>query len=101
MIIRTPVGLELMQQEWREEQLRYAVLKYVYERAGQHCEVVVKGSEIGAALDLRYENLFRITHFLERRGYLAYLGEGPRVCITFQGIEYMEVLAGRRRSIRD
>lgn len=101
MIIRPPVGLELMSKEWQEEQLRYQVLHYVYEHAGQHCDVVVKGSEIGTALNLRYEELFRITHFLETRGYLAYLGAGPRVCLTAKGIEYMELLAGRRRTIRD
>lgn len=62
--------------------------------------MVVNRSEIGAALNFRHEELFRIAYCLKNRGCVAYLGAGPRVCITANGIEYLEVLAGTRRSIR-
>lgn len=87
--------------EWDEERLRYAVLSTIYERAGASCERSVTGTQVGAALDLRYEDLFRIIHYLERNDYLKYLDAGPRVCITPRGLRYVEELAGRRRSLRE
>lgn len=86
--------------EWRREQARYRVLEWVYERTGVNCDVAVTGTEIGAALGLPYEDLYRVIHFLEDRGYLNYRGAGPRVCITPKGIRYLEVDAQNRRSIR-
>jgi len=86
---------------WREERLRYNILRVVYDLAGARCDKVVTGSEIGSLLDLRYEDLFRIIHFLENHAYLTYLGPGPRVCITDRGIRYIEQLALRRRSLRN
>ena len=86
--------------DWTEEQMRYKVLDAVYGRAGAQCDREVTGTEIGAQLDLRYEDLFRLIHFLEYHGYLLYLGAGPRVCVTRKGVEYIEEVAGRRRSVR-
>jgi predicted transcriptional regulator len=86
--------------EWRREQLRYSVLELVFQRTGSNCELSVTGSEIGAALELPYEELYRVVHYLENRGFLNYRGAGPRVCITTKGIRYLEELSGRRRSIR-
>ena len=86
--------------DWDEERLRYAVLSTIYERAGASCEQTVTGTDIGAALNLRFEDLFRVVHFLEFHGFLKYLDAGPRVCITDKGLRYVEELAGRRRSIR-
>lgn len=85
---------------WREERLRYRILHAVYGRAGIHCERTVTSSEIGAALDLRYEDLFRVLEFLRDQRYLEFLGPGPRVCITGRGIHYIEENAARRRSLR-
>ena len=86
--------------DWGEERLRYKVLSTVYDRAGASCERTVTGTEIGSILDLRYEDMFRVIHFLESHGYLKYLDAGPRVCLTPNGLRYIEELAGRRRSIR-
>lgn len=84
----------------REEKLRYSILSFVYQRAGANCEVAVTGPEIGAELQLGLESLYSAITFLNRAGYLAEGGVGPRVCITPKGVEYMEVLAGRRKSVR-
>jgi hypothetical protein len=86
--------------EWNEEQLRYQVLRAVYDKGGARCERTVTGTTIGADLDLRYEDLFRVIHFLEFNGFLNYLGAGPRVCITQKGIHYVDEAAGRRKSLR-
>ncbi len=86
--------------EWSEEQLRYRVLRAVYDKGGARCERTVTGTTIGADLDLRYEDLFRVIHFLEFNGFLDYLGAGPRVCITPKGVHYVAEAAGRRKSLR-
>lgn len=86
--------------EWRREQLRYQVLQWVYERTGADCSLPVTGTQVGAALRLPYEELYRVIHFLEDRGYLRYLGAGPTVCITDKGIRYLEVDSRKRQSIR-
>ncbi len=89
-----------MRLEWREEQLRFRILRAVYDRAGADCEHAVSGTEIGTDLDLRFEELFRGIHFLEYHGYLNYLSVGPKVCLTAKGIAFIEEDAGRRRSVR-
>lgn len=87
--------------EWGEQRLRYSILRAVYDRTEGRVDRPVTGSEIGAMLNLRYEDLYRVVHFLEYNGYLAYLGSGPRVSITDQGVRYIEDLADRRRTIRE
>lgn len=86
--------------EWSEEQLRYCVLLTVYAETEACCDREVAGNAIGAALDLRCEDLYRVIHFLEYNGYLDYRGAGPRVCLTRKGIDYVRQIARRRHSIR-
>ncbi len=88
-------------EHWREERQRYAVLQLMYERTGARCEVALTGPEIGAALGLTFEDLFRLTYWLEDRGYIIHLGTGPRTCLSPKGIRYIEELAGHRRTIRE
>jgi DNA-binding MarR family transcriptional regulator len=88
------------QPQWSEEQLRYRVLEYVYTRAGASCTRSVSGEEIGAGLQIHYEDLFRVVHALERHGYLCRIDRALRVCITPAGNRYIEEHAGRRRSVR-
>lgn len=95
-----PGNRRVERHEWRREQVRYRVLAWVYDRTGVNCDVAVTGTQIGAALGLSYEELYRVIHFLEDRGYLDYQGAGPTVCITAKGIRYLEVDARKRRSIR-
>ena len=83
-----------------EERLRYDVLRAAYDRAGADCARSVSAAEIGAGLDVRHEDLFRIVYVLDSRHYLRCVGPGPRVCITERGIRYIEEEAGRRRTLR-
>jgi hypothetical protein len=89
------------QSEWREEALRYQVLRAVYDRAGAKCHTVVTGSQIGATLGLTFDDLFRLTYWLDVNEYITCIDLDSRICITEKGIQYMEHLAGRRRTIRE
>lgn len=86
--------------DWQQERLNFEVLSWVYERTGAQCTAQVAVSEIGFALDLPYEELYRSIEFLRSRGYLTESVPSTRLCITRRGISYLELLAGRRRSIR-
>jgi hypothetical protein len=86
---------------WEEERLRYEILSFVHQHSGESCSEEVSGAQIGAALHLPYEDLYRVVHFLENQGYLVYLGAGPRVCLSEKGARYLRQNARRRRTVRD
>jgi hypothetical protein len=86
---------------WSEEQLRYQVLRVVYERAGAMCTRAVRSEEIGAELQLHFEDLYRIMQYLTARHFLFRTDESFCVCVTPKGIRYIERAAGRRLSLRD
>jgi len=92
--------LPLDRPEWNEEQLRYRILRTIFERAGTQCDVGVSVNEIGTELDLRFEDLFRSLSFLDERGYLTHLAAEARVCLAEKGVRYIQEGAGRRRSLR-
>lgn len=100
MLSTTGGGTNVSHFDRRREQLRYQVLQWVYEHAGATCSIPVTGSQIGAALHIPYEELYRVIHYLDDRGYLGYLSAGPTVCITVKGIRYLEHEARNRRTIR-
>ena len=84
----------------RQEQRRYELLREVYIRSGGDPAVSVSGLEAGTAHGMAREEIFRIVQFLSQHGYLRYLGAGPRVRVTPEGIEYLRNRARQRRSIR-
>jgi hypothetical protein len=87
--------------EWREERFRYRVLRLVYEHAAASPALIVPGGRLRDELHPSDDELSRAIEFLEEEGYLISAGESAlRVCITGGGIEYIEKVAGRRRSIR-
>ena len=87
--------------EWREERFRYRVLRLVYEHAAGSPALIVSGMKIEEELRPGEEELSRAISFLEHEGYLISAGERERrLCITGGGIDYIERVAGRRRSIR-
>lgn len=85
----------------RRERQRYEILEGVYQRTGENCETPVSGLQVGQERGLRREETFRCVQHLAQRGYLFYVGAGPRVCITPRGIRYLNQESGRRRSVRD
>jgi hypothetical protein len=87
--------------EWREERFRYRVLRLVYEHAAGSPALIVSGVKLEEELRPGDDELSRAITFLEHEGYLITGGERERrLCITGGGIDYIERLAGRRRSIR-
>lgn len=86
---------------WQEEQLRYRVLECIYGYTGDDCERSVTGLELQSSLNLPHEQLYRSIVYLSDNDYVAYLGAGPRVCITSKGVTYVAEQAYRRRSVRD
>lgn len=86
--------------DWREERLRYQVLRFAYDRVGADCTAVLMGPEIQAALALNGEEVQQTLEWLERRGYVRCTGSRPSICLTEQAIEYLQNAAGRRQSLR-
>jgi Mn-dependent DtxR family transcriptional regulator len=94
-------GMWIHRQAWREERLRYEVLKALYEKCQGQSGRVMRVAGFGECLGVWPEELFRGVEFLDRHGYVTYHGAGPEVSITSKGVEYLERKAARRRSIRD
>lgn len=91
---------EIEPPEWREERFRYKVLRSLYEFSGASSTRIVDTSELRAGVDATLEHLADAMAFLENDGFLITVAEARRVCITAEGVDYIEKLAGRRRSIR-
>lgn len=85
----------------QRERLRYEVLVGVYERGWPDSGEPVRALDVGVALGIPREDLFRTVVDLTHRSFLSFCAAGPRVRITEKGAEYVERLARRRRSIRD
>ncbi|HET7322446.1 MAG TPA: hypothetical protein VFI96_08140 [Longimicrobiaceae bacterium] len=83
------------------EHHRYLVLRLVQEGSRSDPRAIVTGSELVRTTELPPEEVFRILEFLARRGYIHYLGAGPRVRIARVGADYLQRGRGRRESVRD
>jgi CTP-dependent riboflavin kinase len=86
---------------WREERMRYEVLAAIYHACGAQTGCELRVADFTEQLGIWREELFRVLDFLDRRRYIEYHGAGPLVSVTQQGIDYVEHLAQRRRSLRD
>lgn len=62
---------------------------------------VVHALDLGCGMGLSSVETFAVVEFLASRGYVEYLGAGPRVRIAPKGIRYIEWDASDRRTIRD
>lgn len=88
------------QQEERER-VRFDILRSVYERGWAEGETPVRALDVGLAMGLSREEIFRTVLDLTQRSYLSFCAAGPQVCITDKGVAYLEKGAGRRHSIRE
>lgn len=86
--------------EWNEERVRYQVLRFVRDRVGFDCEASLTSTQIGVALALHEDETLQTVKWLHDHGYLRQVGARPSVCITPLGIDYLDSVAGRRRSLR-
>ena len=85
----------------KRERVRFDILRNVYERCWSEGDAPVRALDIGLAMGLSREEIFRTVLDLTQRSYLSICAAGPQVCITEKGIAYVQKGAGRRRSIRD
>lgn len=85
----------------QRERLRYRILRGVYERGWAAAEQPVRALEVGLALGLSREELFRTVLDLTHRSFLTFCSAGPQVRITEKGVAYLERGARRRQSIRE
>lgn len=87
----------------REERMRYQVLHMLYESANRCADFEISVGGFVSRLGVWRDQLFRTLAYLDAEGYIRYseTAEGASVCLTVKGVDYIEVEAGRRRSIRD
>jgi CTP-dependent riboflavin kinase len=87
--------------QWNEERLRYQVLRFVHDQVAHDCNAALTSTQIGRALAIGESELLRIISWLNEHGYVRQIGIRPSVCMTERGIEYLENLANRRKSLRN
>lgn len=81
--------------------MRYEVLRILYDAWKAEPErAEVQAFAFASDLGVWHAELFRVIEFLDRKGFVVYLGAGPIVRITPAGIRYLEEEAKGRRSIR-
>jgi hypothetical protein len=86
---------------WREERMRFEVLAAIHQACEGKTGCALRVATFTDQLGIWREELFRVLDFLDRRSYIEYHGAGPRVSVTQKGVDYVEHLARRRRSLRD
>lgn len=89
-----------LEAEWREQR-RYALLERLYLLTGDDCSTAISDWQMETELGVPREEAASLTNDLVQSKYMAFMGEGQRVCITEKGIEYLQTGAWRRRSIRE
>lgn len=82
--------------------MRYEILSMLYESADRCADFPVEVGGFIRKVGVWQDELERVLRFLVDRQYIRLTGDIPRtVCLTIQGIDYIERDSSRRRSIRD
>ena len=93
-----------MAADWKdrqsEERARYEFLSRLHQVTSSDPQGVLHAGEIGEEVGLSRVQTFAVVEFLADRGYVEYLGAGPRVRIAPSGMRYIEMEAGARRTVR-
>lgn len=82
-----------------QERLRYDVLDFVRCHGGLGRRQVLASPAAAEELGISLEELYSTVERLASESLLQYLGAGPKVRLTEQGIHHLD-LAARRDSIR-
>lgn len=88
-------------QRRREERMRFEVLRMLYDAVGGVAGMEVSCAACARRLGVWEPEILRVIDFLKRRGFLDYAAPGPVVRLTQAAVDYIEVEAGERRSIRE
>lgn len=81
--------------------MRYEVLDMLCSVSRGDPERPINCGSFAQEIGVWREEIFRVIDFLDRIGFVRYLGAGPLVSITARGIDYLERGAGRRKRISD
>lgn len=81
--------------------MRFEVLDMLYRATEGHPDREINAWGVAVDLGIWHAELFRVVEWLERNGFLRYCGAGPTVCLTRAGVNFVELDAGGRRSIRE
>jgi hypothetical protein len=84
----------------RRERESFIVLQYVYTLTDASADVSVPCARIAADLGYRESGCGELIEHLVYVGHLAWVRPGLTISITPGGIEYIQQLAWRRRSVR-
>lgn len=87
----------------RVERTRYEILHMLYESASRCAEIEVDISGFVRRIGVWSGELLRTLQYLHVLGYVRYsqTETGVSVCLTVQGVDYIERDARRRKTIRD
>ena len=100
MTVENGPGWEALQRR-REERMRYEVLLMLYRATEGAMDRPFNVVRFTQDLGVWHAELFRVVEWLDRKGFVRYLGAGPTVSLTPRGIAYIEREAAGRRSLRD
>lgn len=84
----------------RQERNSFILLQHAYTLASAHPAAVLSGTQMAVDLGFAREEALPLIELLVREGYFTDRGVGPRISISQQGIQYIERLAWRRRTVR-
>ena len=94
-----PAWVEM--QRRREERMRYEVLHMLYRATEGAMDRPFNVVRFTRDLGVWHAELYRVIEWLDRKGFVRYLGAGPMVSLTPRAIAYIEREAGGRKSLRD
>ena len=94
-------GTREMATRRREERMRYEVLAMACRAARRDPNDAIDWKPVTERIGVWRDELFRILDFLDGAGLLRYCGEGPQVCITPRGIDYLSGAARSTRAVPD
>lgn len=81
--------------------MRYEILSMLYRASEGAVDREIGCRSFATDLGVWHAEVFRVLEYLDRRKLIEYRGAGPVVCLTEKGRDYIELMAGDRRSIRD
>lgn len=84
----------------RGERESFILLQHAYTLSEGESGVAIPADRLGHELGFGADQLAALVRHLERVGYLAVEGGGRRAAVSPAGVEYIERLAWRRRSVR-
>ena len=85
----------------REERMRYEVLAMACRAARPDPNDAVDWRPVTERIGVWRDELLRVLDFLAGSGLVRYCGDGPKVCVTPRGIDYLRGDARQTRAVPD